>query len=269
MIIGGSSAASCKLISRSRTICEIQGSGVSSPYLGKSVTVEGIISADYWEGDPPGFFLGGRCPDQDTSAGIRVALDEPVAWLNLGDELRLEGQVAEQNYETRIQAEPESIKILSLGNPLPDPLNLGDFYLQDPRSFSYESLEGRLVSLPESLLLRKGEGEGDLLICPVFPPEISPVAGCSLGEDFYLRLAGSREHPELKAAAPGAMISNLKGILSQDQEGYLIQLVDLTAIRIRNLPENLVSPAPVFWHPPALMGLELHNQHTTQCLEHQ
>jgi len=84
LILAGLTAASCRMSSQDLTICEIQGTGARSPYTGKSVIVEGIISTDFWNGDPPGFYLQAICPEQETSVGIRVALSEPVDWFNPG-----------------------------------------------------------------------------------------------------------------------------------------------------------------------------------------
>jgi len=224
---------SCNRKPRRLSICEIQGKGSLSPYLGSEVLVEGIISADFGDQNPPGFYLEGNCPENGDSRGIWIVLDDDLDWIDLGDEIRLEGVVGERNLETVINTKADSIEILSLSNPVSDLINLADIYNLDPLSFSYEDWEGELVYLPASTVLFYGVEGDDLLVCPIFLESYFPEYMCNLGQSYYLSLRVSLKHPGLRSAAVGDQILFIKGVLKQEPKGYFIQILDPAAIRVK------------------------------------
>lgn len=223
----------CNRKPRHLSICEIQGEGSLSPYLGSTVLVEGIISADFGDQNPPGFYLDGKCPEIENSRGIWIVLDDEVEWIDLGDEIRLEGVVEERNLETMINARVDSIEILSFSNPISDPINLADIYNLDPLSFSYEDWEGELVYLPGSTVLIHEDEKDDLLVCPIFVERFFPEYICNLGQSYYLSLRVSQKHPGLRLAAAGDQVLFIMGVLKQEQKGYFIQILDPSAIRLK------------------------------------
>ncbi len=223
----------CNRKPRHLSICEIQGKESLSPYLGSEVHVEGIISADFGDQNPPGFYLVGNCPENGNSRGIWITLDDKVEWIHLGDEISLEGLVEERNLETMIKTRADSIEIISLSNPISDPINLADIYNLDPLSFSYEDWEGELVYLPGSTVLINADEEDDLLICPIFIENYFPEHICNLGQSYYLSLRVSLKHPGLRSAAVGDQVLFIKGILKQGPKGYFIQILDPAAIRLQ------------------------------------
>ncbi len=234
----------CNRKPRHLSICEIQGAGSLSPYLGSTVLVEGIISADFGDQNPPGFYLDGKCPENENSRGIWIVLDDEVDWIDLGDEIRLEGVVEERNLETMINARVDSIEILSFSNPISDPINLADIYNLDPLSFSYEDWEGELVYLPGSTVLIHRDEKDDLLVCPIFVERFFPEYICNLGQSYYLSLRVSLKHPGLRSAAVGDQVLFIMGVLKQEQKGYFIQILDPSAIRLKLQkvsPSNLMA----------------------------
>jgi hypothetical protein len=84
-------------------IADVQGSGATSPLLGQSVIVEGVVTADFQAaGQFGGFYIGDPTPDTDplTSDGIRVFNNTtPVA---VGDVVRIAGTPAEFTSTGRI-----------------------------------------------------------------------------------------------------------------------------------------------------------------------
>jgi len=225
------------------SICEIQGKGSLSPHLSSAVLVEGVISADFGLQNPPGFYLEGKCPENENSRSIWIVLDKKVDWINQGDEIRLNGVVEERNLETVINARADSIEILSLSNQISDPINLADIYNLDPLSFSYEDWEGELVYLPGSTLLIQPDEESDLLVCPIFLESYFPEYICNLGQSYYLSLRISLRHTGLRSAAMGDQVLFITGVLKQGPKGYFIQVLDADAIRLKLQhlsPSNLV-----------------------------
>ncbi len=223
----------CNRKPRHLSICEIQGKGSLSPHLGSTVLVEGIISVDFGDQNPPGFYLDGKCPENENSRGIWIVLDDEVDWIDLGDEISLEGVVEERNLETMINGRVDSIEILSLSNPISDPTNLADIYNLDPLSFSYEDWEGELVYLPRSTVLIHGDEKDDLMVCPIFVEHFFSEYLCNLGQRYYLSLRASFKHPGLGSAAVGDQVLFIMGVLKQEQKGYFIQILDPSAIRLK------------------------------------
>ncbi|MDH3750429.1 MAG: hypothetical protein OEU40_07525, partial [Gammaproteobacteria bacterium] len=82
-------------------IYDVQGDGASSPLDGQSVTVEGIVTGDFQDGDTDsarnlgGFFVQ-NVPDADfaTSDGVFVFDgNNPVVGVSAGDVVRVTGTV--------------------------------------------------------------------------------------------------------------------------------------------------------------------------------
>ena len=91
----------------------VQGSGGASPLDGKSVTVAGVVTGDFQEGDADeqknlgGFFLQEETPDADpaTSDGIFVYDGSaPAVDVDFGDRVRVAGTVNERFGETQLTA---------------------------------------------------------------------------------------------------------------------------------------------------------------------
>ncbi len=128
----------------------IQGPGLSSTYEGQTVTIEGIVTADFQARERVnGFFLQARKEDQDgdpaTSEGIFVY--STFFDVSPQDLVRVTGKVIEYRDLTEITSVQE-ITILEKGVPLPEPEALS---LPLPDIFHPERFEGMAVGLPQSL----------------------------------------------------------------------------------------------------------------------
>ena len=131
------------------SINQVQGPGASSPLVNRAVTVSGIVSGDFQNGDADtgnnlgGFFLQGSAPDSDpvTSEGVFV-LDggSPLVDVTAGDAVTVDGVVREQAGETRIIA--NQVTITGAGTIRPTDINL---------PANLEQVEGMLIRLPQSL----------------------------------------------------------------------------------------------------------------------
>lgn len=99
-------------------IADVQGNSDTSPYEGRVVTVTGIVSGDFQDGDADdarnlgGFFLQAVSPDDDplTSDGIFVFDgDGPGTDVVAGQAVQVQGTVAEHFGETQINASSVTI----------------------------------------------------------------------------------------------------------------------------------------------------------------
>lgn len=83
-------------------IAEVQGSGDASPLAGRTVRVEGVVTADFQRSDQlKGFFVQDPAPDRDprTSDGLFVYSTTEVA---TGDRVRVTGKAVEFNGLTEL-----------------------------------------------------------------------------------------------------------------------------------------------------------------------
>lgn len=217
----------CRLAPKRLYICEVQGNGEISSYLGKKVTLQGLVSADMEGQIPTGFFLVDQnCPvEKGGSRGIFVQQETSGDIVHLGDEVLVKGLVQEEAGETRILSNPAEMEIISLGNDLPPGINLAEKFLLDPDTFQYENWEGMLVSFPEGEFL-EGFIESDLpRILPLFDLDPTLQMICLQNHSITLQLSTSREFHLLGKLSNGDLVQNLAGILRQNTNGYLLELI--------------------------------------------
>jgi 5'-nucleotidase len=132
-------------------IADIQGSGDASPYVGQTVTSDGVVTAAYPTGGFSGFYLqtGGTGGDLDLaqhtkSDGVFVFSSAAAAAVHIGDHVQVVGRVAEFNGLTEIA--PTSAADVT-ADPDPTPA-VKPATVALPATFARrESLEGMLVSL--------------------------------------------------------------------------------------------------------------------------
>jgi len=112
-------------------ISNIQGTGTTSPMEGQSVTVTGLVTGDFQDGDSDdarnlgGFYLQDAPPDFDfnTSDGIFVFDGStPAVDVGAGDIVEVQGEVTEYFGETQINL--TSVRVVGTGAVIPTPINL-------------------------------------------------------------------------------------------------------------------------------------------------
>ena len=115
----------------STLISNIQGTGNTSPMVGQSVTVTGLITGDFQDGDSDdtrnlgGFYLQDAPPDFDfdTSDGVFVFDgNSPAADVDAGDIVEVQGEVVEYFGETQINL--TSVRVVGAGAVIPTPISL-------------------------------------------------------------------------------------------------------------------------------------------------
>ena len=182
---------------KAHSINEIQGVTDTSPFVGKMVEVEAVVSADFQD-TLQGFYLQSSLADQDTvpdtSEGIFVyTADTPVS-VTSGNRVRLTAEVEEHEGLTRLHS-LAAFKVCKESEPLPEPVEL-----QLPFNAAPEHLEGMRVTF------------NDLTVNDVY----------HLGRFGTVTLANGRRFTPTQVAAPGdaanaqAALNNLNKILLDD-----------------------------------------------------
>jgi len=150
------------------SVCDLQGEGETSPYFGQKVEISGIITADYENQSPAGFFIQDNvCSvglETGISSGVFVLTSRGLNQVSQGDEVSVSGIVVEFSRETMLVTREDSIQIISVTNSLPDLINLGTGVSIGVNSTEYESWEGMrsfriLIGLiPKFILLLRQRG---------------------------------------------------------------------------------------------------------------
>lgn len=136
-------------------IYDVQGTGTTSPVVGTEVAIEGVVVGDFQDnrpgesGDLNGFFVQDLVGDSDssTSDGIFV-YGLSATDVNVGDEVRVRGNVSEYHNLTEISA--SKIWQCSTGNAVPAAIELS---LPLTNVDDLEPFEGVLVTFPQALTI--------------------------------------------------------------------------------------------------------------------
>ncbi len=152
-----------------RTIGDVQGDGASSPFVGRSVTVEGVVTGDFQDGDSDrgsdlgGFYIQDLSPDSDPDTSDGIFVYDSRSDVAVGDVVRVTGEVAEFFGETQLA--PTSVTAIGTGQIDPVPLELpaaDSIRNRDGvRIADLESYEGMLVRIPETLTVIDSYGLQD------------------------------------------------------------------------------------------------------------
>jgi len=143
---------------------DVQGNGAVSPMNGQNVTVRGIVTGDFQDGDANaqnnlrGFYLQEENADGDSSTSDGVFIFDgstPAVDVNIGDRVTVDGTVNEYFGETQISATRVEVTTASAGLIAETDVNLptvatrmnsdGDLIAD------LEQFEGMLVRFPEVL----------------------------------------------------------------------------------------------------------------------
>ncbi len=142
-----------------RSIADVQGAGATSPFVGRVVTVEGVVTGDFQDGDADrqndlgGFFIQSMEPDGDPDTSDGLFVYDSRADVRVGDVVRVKGEIAEFFGETQLQAKTVTV----VGEAVAEPVRLG---LPAERTIrnsdgvliaDLEAYEGMLVQLPRSV----------------------------------------------------------------------------------------------------------------------
>lgn len=142
-------------------IPQVQGSGSSSPYAGRSATVSGVVTGIQRTGANAGFFLQDPSGDGDAATSdalyVRMAADTD-GWqggISIGTRATATGTVSERGGLTAIEvAKRSALKLTTRPAAAPiDPQQL-DVPVDEARRVAYlESREGMLVTIPSAIVV--------------------------------------------------------------------------------------------------------------------
>lgn len=137
-------------------IYTVQGGGLSSPLVGQSVTIEGVVVGDFQTtARLNGFFVQDPVGDGNavTSDGVFVSTPGGLD-VNVGDAVRIAGTVSEVNGLTTINS--SALTLCNSGQPLaPTVLDLPVAATNDQ-----ERYEGMYVTIPETLTVDQNFFQG-------------------------------------------------------------------------------------------------------------
>jgi predicted extracellular nuclease len=208
-------------------IGSVQGGSDRSPFVGRQVRVEGIVTrlrAD-------GYFLQDDGDgDPATSDALFVRRDAPA--VRAGDKVEVEGVVMEftppghgRDYHPVTELHPTAADaIVARGRPLPAPVGLGKVPGElAAATAAYERLEAMRVSLPTARVIGSTRGGNDLVVLP------SGAGARTHPRGPVIRTAG--HNPErLPVSAPdpapavdvGASVAGIVGVLDYAHGAYRV-----------------------------------------------
>ena len=230
IIVVGLISASCLKPVRRISICKLQGSGLTSPFNEQEVIVSGIVTVDLPDNTPGGFFIQDvECSNKSIngiSSGVFIVSEANYDRVSIGDEVSLRGIVVEFSRETSILAREDSIQISSVANPLPDEVELVKTYQDDGVSLDYESSEGMLVILPAARVVKSGDMTGNFWVSPDLLWNENDNPDDMNGTRNSLRISHDQTNHHLNTAVVGDYVEHLAGVLRQDRDEYLLQLIE-------------------------------------------
>ena len=148
-------------------ICQIQGSGTTSPVAGQSVTTRGIVTG-IKAGSSGGFFIQDDACDADpnTSNGVFVFTGSSVpAAAVVGNNVQVGGTVQEFIPSADLNQHPETelsgtitASVLSTGNPLPSPVTITAADTLVNNLDNLERYEGMRVTVPSLTVVAGTQG---------------------------------------------------------------------------------------------------------------
>ena len=103
-------------------IAEVQGTGDASPMVGRAVSVEGVVTADWRDGGFNGFTMQDPSGDPDDAASDAIFIWGDAARAEIGQSVRVTGVVSEYEGLTEITADAVEVLEADLGvvEPLTD-----------------------------------------------------------------------------------------------------------------------------------------------------
>ena len=141
-------------------IHEVQGSGATSPKVGNTVIIEGIVVGDFQDGadgtngDLNGFYVQEEDADADGDAATSEGLfvfdgSSPSMNVAIGDLVRVEGSVSEFGGATQISSF-SGVSVQSSGNALP---TVTELTLPVASAGQFEAYEGMYVTFSQALTI--------------------------------------------------------------------------------------------------------------------
>ncbi len=217
-------------------ICQVQGTGKSSPYVGEVLSAEGIVTANFVDTATSGFFLQEPDCDDDvaTSDGIFVYASNKRPQVREGDRVRVTGTVQEYYGLTEFQlSELQQLGEGDTPNPasleVPDTIDEADRYL--------ESREGMIVSLPPQRVVGATNDHGEAYLVPI-------AAGVTrlFRASNSSQLIGVMTPGDQLKLAHGDLVSEIEGPLNYTYDNYKVALTGEGVARLGVMQSGIAPP---------------------------
>lgn len=244
-------------------IADTQGRGDSSPLIGRSVDVEGVVTGNFASGLGGIFIQDPAHTREDVSGGLFIEMRQRPDDLRTGTRIRARGLITEigpDGATLTAMAAPAEVLVCGQGEPVAARV------LTSPPQ-NWEALEGMLVTLPGPLavsgnytLHRFGElllsfGERTFQPTELYPPgpQARALAADNARRSILIDDARSQRNPRSLWFLPesvdtlraGSRVRGVSGIVDQRLGSYRIQLT---------APIDAIEPAPRPQAPPEVPG---------------
>jgi hypothetical protein len=238
---------------RYTAIAELQGREDTSPLAGRTVDVQGVVTANFQQG-LSGFFIeamaAARDADPESSEGLFVRVAEPRPEVRMGRLIRVRGVVSERG---------DGVDVMSMIDDVRETLDCGEAALPDPVRISaavenWERYEGMRLEFPEALTVTGNAGldrHGSLevsLAGRLFHPTELEAPGekaealAAANRRARLRLDDNllsenprriwylpRRPADTRPLRVGSRVAGVRGVLEQRGERYVLQLTEKLA----------------------------------------
>ena len=208
-------------------VCQIQGSGLTSPRVGQAVRTQGVVSADFDAASAKGFFIQTENCDANpaTSDGVFVYLGERLDVVSVGDLVEVSGTVVEYYGFTEINVAPTGVQVLAQGQALPAAVELYPPFDDTQSRMYFESLEAMLVAVSLARVVGPTDGQEDTWVVrsDLGLPRVFQDDPAGIGEIICV---GSDGNYEIQPAAKvGDQVQGLRGVLEFSLGTYRLWLL--------------------------------------------
>lgn len=229
----------------------VQGSGMTSPMLGREVTVDGIVTANFAAG--LGLWTLQGTADDDAATSDALFLSGVGGPLLVGDHVRVQGRVAER--DTGKGASITVLEVTGLSALAPTPLPSAQALANVPvDAAAWESLEAMRVRFVQDLAIvdthnaaRFGEWQVALEGRVWTPTEVvlPGDAANTLGRQNRARMvalddgdARSSADTVMRRGIPrtGSLMKGVTGIVDERFGGYRLQLAQVPVVEAAKRP---------------------------------
>ncbi len=226
----------------------IQGEGARSPYVGETLTTEGVVTGIF--PGLGGFWIQSTTPDESdlTSEGLFILTGEETPPLARGDLVRVTGKVREPSRQTALEAaSPAAVEILAREQPLPAPVALDPPQSETEAAAYYESLEGMLVRVSEGVVEGPTSKYGETVFVLPQYAQGHLLRWQENGFAIMVDDGASASYATLDelpfAANAGDTIRNVSGPLAYTYGRYKIEPVETPQVQPAERPLPQIAPA--------------------------
>lgn len=230
------------------SVCAIQGSGSSSPYVSQEVRTSGVVTLDLDQTLRKGFFMQVEGCDADpaTSDAIYVYTGEQLELVRLGERVQVSGVVREYFGRTEIYASPTGIAILAVGQPQPQALYLSPPFDAAQALVYFEARESMLAYLPQANVVGPTNGVGSAWLVNAALAEERIFWNDPRGFGEIIHLDGSGVFAVEPQVRVFDQLLNIRGVIDYRQGIYRLLPVESPSVL-----QSVLPPEP----PPAFSGV--------------